>query len=87
MSLNKKLVFLIRRWLHIENKEHRHWCNYVGRTDAERCYHTSVCWYCTDPFCADVERKDCPNCEAGNLKVCKGKIGQYGPCTCGYGRD
>lgn len=89
-KLNKRIVLFIRSWLRIENKEHRHWCHYMNGDEAksedQRCYHSSICWYCTDPFCAEIEKKGCPNCEAGKPKTCKGKMGQYGPCTCGFGR-
>jgi len=79
---NKWLVLTIRKWLHIQNEEHRHWC-----TTGRDCYHAYICWYCTDPFCADVKRKDCPNCEAGLVRVCRVKFGERAAvCTCGYGR-
>lgn len=81
-ALNKWLVLLVRKWLRIENEEHRHWCN-----TSRECYHRSICWYCTDPFCADVQRKDCPNCVLGLERVCQGKLGERAAiCTCGYGR-
>jgi hypothetical protein len=81
---NKRLVLWIRAWLRMANEEHRHWCLNKG---GERCYHSSICWYCTDPFCAGVESKDCPNCVAGHSKTCKGTAGSAAlRCTCGYGR-
>jgi hypothetical protein len=94
--MNKWLVLKIRAWLKIENEEHRHWCLYKRGDEVipneERCYHSGSAWYCTDPFCADVDRKDCPNCVAGRPKTCKGGgVGDvsrpYIRCTCGLGRN
>ena len=91
-KVRNKLVGLIHWWLLLEPIEHKHWCTYQKpdgtiKTDEERCYHSGICWYCIGISCIGVERKDCPNCEAGKSKTCLGRFGVRGvACTCGHGR-
>lgn len=76
-----KFKALIQWFVLLELEEHRHWC-----PTANDCYHKSCAWYCKGLFCSHIERKPCPNCKQGLVRVCKGKMGEYAPCTCGHGR-
>ena len=77
----RKLKALLQWLVLLEIEHHRHWCENL------QCYHSAVCWDCDGIFCANRERKNCANCEAGKPKTCNGKIGQYAHCTCGLGCD
>lgn len=85
-NLTRRLCGLVQWWMQLAPVRHRHWCPYAGVKPDDRCYHSSVCWYCDGLLCADQERKACPNCIAGKPDTCQGSCGQGGRrCTCGYG--
>lgn len=58
-----KIKALVQWFVRLELQHHKHWCtpNAHGVNDG-RCEHQMVCWYCKGVFCANQERKDCPEC-------------------------
>lgn len=61
-----KLKALVQWFMRLELKEHRHWCTIPRGFNDSSCKHMTACWFCKGVFCANVERKDCSECEVKN---------------------
>jgi hypothetical protein len=77
-KMKSKLIGLIHWWLQLAPVRHQHWCP----VNEDRCYHSSVCWYCEGVFCIGQDKKKCAGCVTGN--PCKHKTGIPQLCPCKY---
>ena len=58
-----KLKALVQWFMALEVQEHLHWCLAWPRDKDSHCQHQYAAWTCKGVFCANTERKNCPDCE------------------------